>query len=81
MSSRRTSMKNSESTRGVMCSRCQIEVTNCDESMLSQSLLCEDKDRTFLKEPFQDIKFATMCVYLALYEIQIYIHVALIFTY
>lgn len=45
----RTLMKNSGSTRGVMCSRCRTEVTNCDESILFRPLLCCQDNRTFLK--------------------------------
>lgn len=69
-----TSMKNSRSIRGVMCSRCRTEVTNCDESMLFRSLLyCQD-NQTFLKMLFQSLKFTTICVYLTLFDIHIYLN-------
>lgn len=53
-----TSMKNSESTHDVMCSRCRIEVTNCDESMLSpSSLRCQDTyNQTFLISAISKLK-------------------------
>lgn len=67
-----TSMKNSGSIRGVMCSRCRTEVTNCDESMLFRSLLCCQDNQTFLKMLFQSLKFTTICVYLTLFDIHIF---------
>lgn len=63
-----TSMKNSGSIHGVMCSRCRTEVTNCDESMLFRSLLCCQDNQTFLKMLFKirSNVYLTLSIYIYL---------------